>query len=89
MATRKIPIRRCLGCNEGKPKRELIRIVKNSENQFFVDKTGKMNGRGAYVCPNAECFAKARKAKRLERTFECSIPPEIYEELEKEIDDGG
>ena len=80
-----LPKRTCLGCNEIKLKKELIRIVKNKEGQIFVDKTGKANGRGAYICNNVECFEKLRKTKRLERTFEMQIEPELYENLKKEI----
>lgn len=80
-----IPKRTCIGCNEIKPKKELIRIVKNKEGNIFVDKTSKANGRGAYLCNNIECLEKAIKTKRLERTFENSISDEMYEELRKTI----
>lgn len=76
-----IPNRTCIGCNEIKPKKELIRIVKNKEGNIFVDKTGKANGRGAYLCDNIECLEKAIKTKRLERTFEMMIDAKLYEEL--------
>lgn len=76
-----IPNRTCIGCNEIKPKKELIRIVKNKEGNIFVDKTGKANGRGAYLCDNIECLEKAIKTKRLERTFEMMIDIKLYEEL--------
>jgi len=85
MVKKKIPVRHCLGCNEGKPKKELIRVVKTAQGEFFIDSTGKKNGRGAYICPNAECFKKARRAGRFERAFGCAIPDEIYEALEKEL----
>ena len=85
MAIRKLPLRMCVGCGQSRPKRELIRVVKSKDGEFLVDTTGKMNGRGAYICPDLECLAKARKAKRLERTFECEIPARIYEGLEKEL----
>ena len=78
-------MRRCVGCREMKEKRELLRIVRNNEGEIFVDPTGKKNGRGAYICPDAECLKKARKAKRLERAFEMQVPDEIYERLEKEL----
>ena len=68
-----------------KPKKELIRIVKNKEGNIFVDKTGKANGRGAYLCDNIECLEKAIKTKRLERTFETAIDGKIYEDLRGEI----
>lgn len=80
-----LPKRTCIGCNEIKLKKELIRIVKNKEGQISVDKTGKANGRGAYICDNIECLEKAIKTKRLERNFETKISEEIYEELRKRI----
>ncbi|MCI8362014.1 MAG: YlxR family protein [Clostridia bacterium] len=76
-----IPQRTCIGCNEIKAKKELIRIVKNKEGQIFIDKTGKANGRGAYICDNIECLEKAIKTKKLERTFETQISEDIYNEL--------
>ncbi len=76
-----IPQRTCIGCNTVKDKNELIRIVKNKENEINVDRTGKMNGRGAYICDNIECLEKAIKTKKLERTFEMKIDDEIYENL--------
>ena len=79
------PKRTCIGCNEIKLKKELIRIVKNKEGNIFVDKTGKANGRGTYICDNIECLEKLIKTKRLERTFETTISDEIYEELRKAI----
>ena len=80
-----IPKRTCIGCNEVKDKKELIRIVKNKEGQIFVDKTGKANGRGAYLCDNIECLEKAIKSKRLDRTFETKIESKIYEDLRGEM----
>ena len=80
-----IPNRTCIGCNEIKPKKELIRIVKNKEGNIFVDKTGKANGRGAYLCDNIECLEKAIKTKRLERTFEMMIDAKLYEDLRGEM----
>lgn len=82
---KKIPMRRCTGCNEQRPKRELVRVVRSPEGEVSMDLTGKKAGRGAYLCPSAACLAKARKAKRLERTFEVPIPGEIYERLTEEI----
>lgn len=78
---KKIPQRTCLGCNEAKPKNKLIRIVKQSDGKIFVDKTGKAEGRGAYICNNVECLGKAIKSKRLSRSFETEINNEIYESL--------
>jgi len=83
---KKIPIRTCIGCNEGKPKKELIRIVKSTEGEVLVDSTGRKNGRGAYVCPNISCLEKAIKTKRLSRTFEMPIENELYEKLRTEIE---
>lgn len=80
-----IPKRTCIGCNEIKPKKELIRIVKNKEGNIFVDKTSKANGRGAYLCDNIECLEKAIKTRRLERTFETVIDNKIYEDLRGEM----
>lgn len=85
MPVKKQPLRKCTGCGESKPKRELIRVVKSPEGELSIDLTGKKNGRGAYICPDAECLKKARKAKRLERSFEMQVPDEIYERLEKEL----
>ncbi|MBE6882116.1 MAG: YlxR family protein [Oscillospiraceae bacterium] len=84
---KKVPMRMCTGCGEMKPKRELIRVVKSPEGVISLDKTGRSPGRGAYVCPNAECLKKARKTKRIERVFETQIPEEVYEALEKELED--
>ena len=85
MAIRKIPQRKCVGCGTSKDKKELIRVVKNAEGEISVDLTGKKNGRGAYICHNAECLKKAKKAGRLERSFECQISEEIYTRLMQEI----
>lgn len=78
---KKMPQRTCIGCNEKKDKKDFIRIVKNKENEIQIDRTGKMPGRGAYLCDNIECLNKAIKTKRLERTFEMAIEHEIYENL--------
>ena len=86
MKVKKIPLRKCLGCSEGKPKRELIRIVKNKEGDIFVDLTGKANGRGAYICKSCECLEKAIKSKRLNKALEADIPDKIYDDLLKEIE---
>lgn len=82
---KKLPQRTCIGCNTQKDKKELIRIVKNKEGKIFVDKTGKLPGRGAYICDNIECLEKAIKSKRLEKSFEMKIENVIYEELRKRI----
>lgn len=82
---KKLPLRTCIGCGNQKPKKEFIRIVKNKEGKIQIDKTGKLDGRGAYLCNNTECFEKAIKSKRLEKSFEMKIPEEIYEELRKTL----
>jgi len=83
---KKVPIRTCIGCNEAKPKRELIRIVKTSAGDVEVDLTGKKNGRGAYICPSTSCLEKAIKTKRLSRAFEMQIENELYEKMRSEIE---
>ena len=82
---KKIPMRQCVGCREMKPKRELIRIIRTSEDTVCIDTTGKKNGRGAYLCLNRECFDKAVKGKGLEHSLKMAVPKEIYTEFEKEI----
>lgn len=88
-ATRKIPLRKCTGCNEMKPKKELVRVVRSPEGEVSLDLTGKKPGRGAYVCRDEKCLAKARKAKRFERAFDCTIPEEVYDRMEGELKNGG
>ena len=83
-----IPQRTCMGCNSKKDKNDLIRIVKNKNNEIIVDKTGKQEGRGAYICNNTECLEKVIKSKRLERVLETKISDEIYHNL-KDLIDGG
>ena len=78
---KKLPQRTCMGCNSKKDKKDLIRIVKNKEGVISIDKTGKANGRGAYICNELECLEKAMKSKRLEKVFETKISEEIYENL--------
>ena len=78
---KKQPQRTCMGCNQKKDKKELIRIVKNKDNEISIDKTGKKEGRGAYICDDVKCLEKLKKSKRLERVFEMSISDEIYESL--------
>ena len=85
MAEKKIPLRKCTGCNEMKPKKELIRVLKTTEDEIVLDKTGKKNGRGAYLCNSLACFQQAKKTKGLERSLQVKIPDEIYETLEKEL----
>jgi len=83
---KKIPMRQCRGCNEHKPKAELIRVVRSPEGEISLDFTGKKNGRGAYLCRNAACFKKARKSRRIERELGVEVPEEVYESLERELE---
>lgn len=85
MKSKKIPQRMCLGCMEMKPKRELIRVVKNKEGEVFVDLTGKKNGRGAYICKDIECLEMAFKNKRLQKNLETNINEELYTKLKDEV----
>lgn len=96
MQQKKVPMRKCTGCGEKKPKKELIRIVKSPDikneqgeiiekGDISLDLKGRKNGRGAYICFNVECLRSARKSRRLERTFSCKIPEDIYDNLEKEL----
>ena len=87
MQQKKTPMRKCTGCNEMKPKKELVRIVKSPEGDISVDLTGKKSGRGAYICKNTDCLLKAKEGSRLEKAFECKVPPEVYDRLCKEIAD--
>ena len=84
-ANKKIPERKCTGCNESRPKKELIRIVRSPEGEISLDFTGKKNGRGAYLCKNTECLKKAVKTKKIARSLNCEISPEILDMLEKTI----
>ena len=81
-----MPVRMCVGCQEMKNKKEMIRVIKTPEGTFMLDATGKKKGRGAYVCPSEECLQLARKNKGLERSFKQAIPAEVYESLEKEME---
>ena len=83
---KKVPMRKCVGCQERKSKKEMIRVIRTSEGEFLLDATGRKNGRGAYLCPNGDCLAKAVKNKGLERSFKQAIPKEVYEALEKEME---
>ena len=85
---KKIPMRQCVGCGEMRSKKELMRFLKTAEDYIVLDMTGRKIGRGAYLCMDKECLAKARKNKGLERSFKMSIPKEIYENLEKEFEEG-
>lgn len=96
MRQKKIPMRKCTGCGEMKPKKELVRVVKapdikdsegnvEAQGEISLDLTGKKPGRGAYVCKSAECLKLARKARRFERAFSCKIPEEVFDAMEKEL----
>ena len=84
---RKIPMRKCVGCGEMKPKKELLRVLRTDEEGFVLDTTGKKNGRGAYICYSRDCFQKAVKNKGLERSFKQAVPAEVYGHLEKEMEE--
>ena len=84
-SSKKIPMRKCVGYQEMKAKKEMIRIVRTEEQEFLLDATGRKNGRGAYICPSSECLEKAIKNRGLERSFKQAIPKEVYDELCKEM----
>ncbi len=83
---KKIPQRQCMGCRERKPKREMIRVVRSPEGNVSLDFGGKMNGRGAYLCPDPECLKRAIRSKALDRSLEVEIPEEVYARLQKEME---
>lgn len=85
MKPRRVPLRKCTGCGEMKPKKELVRVVKDPQGAIALDLTGRAAGRGAYVCPRRECLAAARRQRRLERAFSCAIPTEVYDRMEEEL----
>ena len=89
MSMKKVPLRQCIGCQEMKSKKEMIRVIKTAEDEIMLDATGRKNGRGAYLCPSMECFKKAVKSKGLERSFKMANPKEVYETLEKEMEELG
>ncbi len=86
MSTKKIPLRQCIGCGETKSKKEMIRILKTESEGIILDATGRKNGRGAYICPSAECLRKAVKTRGLDRSFKTQVPAQVYETLEKEME---
>ena len=86
MHVKKTPLRKCTGCGEMKPKKELVRVVKSPEGEVSLDLTGRKPGRGAYVCPRVDCLRLARKARRLEKAFSCPIPAEVYDRMEEEFE---
>ena len=83
---KKIPQRQCMGCRERKEKRAMIRVVRTPEGNVTLDFGGKMNGRGAYICPDPECLKKALRSKALDRSLEVTIPEDVYARLEKEME---
>ena len=85
MQTRRVPMRKCTGCGEMKPKKELVRVVKSPEGEISLDLTGKKPGRGAYVCRSLACLQSARKMRRLEKAFSCQIPSQVYNRMEEEL----
>lgn len=82
---KKQPTRRCTGCGEHFPKKELIRILRTPDGEIVIDELGKRSGRGAYICKRPECLRKAKKQRRLEASLECSIPDDVYNKLEEEL----
>ncbi len=82
---KQIPLRQCIGCRQMKAKTDLVRIIKTPDNEICLDKTGKMNGRGAYICLDNDCYNKAVKSKGIERSLKMAIPEEIYEAIGKEL----
>lgn len=87
MKTKKLPLRKCLGCQELKDKRTLIRVVKNKSEEVSIDLTGKANGRGAYICKKMSCFDTAQKRKAFERALQSNISTELYASMRKELED--
>ncbi len=85
MKKRKIPMRQCVGCRESRPKHELVRIIKTPEDEVVLDTTGRLNGRGAYICPNTDCYKKAVKQKSIEKSLGIGISEEVYENIERQM----
>ena len=86
---KKIPLRQCLGCNEHKPKKELLRVVRTPEGEITLDFTGKKSGRGAYICYDVKCLKKARKSKRIDKSLDVTISEDIYDKMESELEKYG
>ena len=86
---KKVPMRQCVGCQEMKSKKEMLRVLKTAEDEIVLDATGRKNGRGAYLCFSTECLLKARTNKGLERSLKMAIPSAVYDSLEKELDELG
>ena len=85
MVQKKIPMRQCVGCGTSRPKKQLVRVVKNAAGEISIDPVGKKPGRGAYLCPDAACLAKAQKKRSLERVFAQQIPQPVYEALQQQL----
>ena len=85
MVVKKVPMRQCTGCREMKSKREMIRVIRTTENEICIDATGRKNGRGAYICPNMDCLNLAIKNRGLERSLKTTIPESVYQQLEEEM----
>ena len=83
---KKIPERQCLGCNEHRPKREMLRVVRTPEGDIVLDFVGKVSGRGAYICRDISCFKKARKSKRIDRSLDITVPDTVYDRMEQELE---
>ena len=88
ITVKKQPTRRCTGCGEHFPKKELIRVLRTPEGEIVIDELGKKSGRGAYICKKAQCLKKAQKSRRIETSLECSIPQDVYQRMEEEISHG-
>ena len=85
MKNKKVPMRQCVGCRELRNKKDLMRMLKTPDNNVIFDDTGRMNGRGAYICPSVECLKKARRTKAIERSLDISIPDEVYDAIERQM----
>ena len=86
-SAKKLPVRQCLGCNEHKLKKDLVRIVRSPDGTISLDRTGKKSGRGAYICLSPDCLKKARKNRRIDHVLNCSIPDDIWVRIEKDLAD--
>ena len=86
---KKIPVRRCVGCNAQRPKRELVRVVRSPEGEISIDLRGKAPGRGAYLCGRPECLKKARKSRAIERALSVTVPETVYDQLEQQMEQEG
>ena len=85
MKAKKIPVRMCVACREMKPKKEMLRVVRPKEGDVFIDLTGKVAGRGAYVCNDPACIRKLKKGRLLNKVFSAEIPAEVYEKIEEDF----